>query len=783
MLQSILKKLKETNKQIDKNYEESKCLQELNKLAIFIDDNIFTNPSDSIVKSRKFAEFITEDIILGEGDNISYILNYKQVDRLAELSKKKLISSDILDDFHKVRKIGNIAVHDRVEGELASALAIHKSIYNILVWYIEEFVSASFKAEKYEEPELKVNSRSDFEEKLEEFDVLKQAVEELTKKLIESKSDNVEKIERGNESEKEDKTSCLVESLNRLRESSKEAVEGLESFSSFKKYMHVNRSMQKKLKELVSESGNSSTSKLILVCGSAGDGKSHIISYLKDKYPEEIGKFELWNDATESLGPKITAMETLSKVLADFNDKNINLKNSKRILAINLGTLNNFIDSEYGGEFTKLKDFVYDKKILDSIIEDNNYDDLSPFQFVNFSDYHMYELENGEEKSEYISGILNKVTNPVSSNVFYSSYEKNCTNCKNKMVCPIKLNYELLGNENVNKKLVRVLIEAIVKDKILITTRALLNFIFDVIVGRLAVKNDTLIFKNYIETMNINDYIDSLMPSLLFNQADTSFIFKSISKLDPLNIRVNELDDFIVEFNTSSDAFKYFNDNLNLPDGYLDRFKGIDIQNTVNYELKDKLVSLFIRTFKVLNKTDIFDLDDKVYKAYMKDLYYWNKGNIRELKGLYTMVKEGILQWNGESNSKEMNIFIGKNQNKYKVSEEIEIIQDLSNIKVNNEMILEKFLDDLNLVYKVGENKFTFDIDFSLYQTLQKVNLGYRPNKIDKSIYLKFVESLNGILEQGSHKKKIFISEKNKEKNKKYVLECDDFGFSFGEVR
>ncbi|MGL4991749.1 MAG: DNA phosphorothioation-dependent restriction protein DptF [Sarcina sp.] len=782
MLQSILVRLKERDNQLEETYKESKYLVDLNKLAIFIEDNIFTNPSVVIREARKFVEIITEEIIVDEGD-ISYILNYKQIDRLSELTKRGLITPEIIDDFHKVRKLGNIAVHNRIEGEIASALAIHKSIYNILIWYIQEFKAADFEAPEYTEPILKRDSRPETNQKSEEFDELKNKVEELAKKLIEGKADKIQNIENGYDDINEVKSSCLVSELNKLRESSKEAVEGLDSFSKFKKYMHVNRSMQKKLTELIIESGKSDTSKLILVCGSAGDGKSHIISYLKDKYPDEIEKFELWNDATESLGPKITAMETLSKILIDFNDENLNSKCSKRILAINLGTLNNFIDSKYGDNYTKLKYFVHEKKILDSVIEDNTYDDESPFQFVNFSDYHMYELEDGKEKSEYISGIISKVTNPINSNIFYKSYEKNCINCKNNRICPIKLNYELLSTESVNKNIVKILIESMVKDKLLITTRALLNFIFDLIVGRLAIKNDTLIFKNSIGTLNINDYIDMLLPNLLFNQAETSFIFTSISHLDPLNIRINELDDFIVEFNTASNIFEYFNENLNLPEGYLEKFKLIDVNETINYELKDKLVSLFIRTFKVSNKTDIFDLEDKIYRAYIKDLYYWNKGQVKELRSLYTMVKEGILQWNGESASKEINIFIGKNQNKYKISEQIEISQDLSNIKTNNDRILEKFLDDLNLVYKVDDKKFVFDIDFNLYKTLQKITLGYRPNKIDKSIYLKFVESLNGILENGSHENKLFIEEKNKERNKKYILECDDFGFSFSEVK
>ena len=39
------------------------------------------------------------------------------------------------------------------------------------------------------------------------------------------------------------------------------------------------------------------------MCGSVGDGKSHIISYFKNRYPNEMSHFTLHNDATESLEP------------------------------------------------------------------------------------------------------------------------------------------------------------------------------------------------------------------------------------------------------------------------------------------------------------------------------------------------------------------------------------------------------------------------------------------------------------------------------------------------
>ena len=93
-----------------------------------------------------------------------------------------------------------------------------------------------------------------------------------------------------NEETNEVKKECLIQELSKLKESSREAVEGLNTFSNFKKYMHVNRDAQEELKKIILAADRHEFAQLILVCGSVGDGKSHIISYFKNKYPDIMDK-------------------------------------------------------------------------------------------------------------------------------------------------------------------------------------------------------------------------------------------------------------------------------------------------------------------------------------------------------------------------------------------------------------------------------------------------------------------------------------------------------------
>ena len=57
---------------------------------------------------------------------------------------------------------------------------------------------------------------------------------------------------------------CLIDELKKLKESSKEAVENITSFSEFKNYMHVKRNVQDELFNIIEKSSKSNSSKLIL---------------------------------------------------------------------------------------------------------------------------------------------------------------------------------------------------------------------------------------------------------------------------------------------------------------------------------------------------------------------------------------------------------------------------------------------------------------------------------------------------------------------------------------
>ena len=286
-------------------------------------------------------------------------------------------------------------------------------------------------------------------------------------------------------------------------------------------------------------------------------------------------------------------MDTLNDLLQNFTDENIEQSNEKVILAINLGTLNNFIDSEYGVNFSKLREFVSDKKILERSIEDNDFNSENNIQFVNFSDYSLYTLKDEKVESEYMKSLIKKITDKSENNEFYQSYQRNCITCKNKDKCPIKSNYELLREEKVQDAIVDLLVQCIIKNKIIISTRALLNFMYDLLIARTYIDVHSPILKNQIGRLKSDEYINSLTPNIIFDHEELSFIFKALNTLDPLNVRNREVDNFIINFNNSSTILQFFEEYIDYSKGYIEKLYEFNIEEKLDKKYKKELLIKF----------------------------------------------------------------------------------------------------------------------------------------------------------------------------------------------
>ena len=565
---------------------------------------------------------------------------------------------------------------------------------------------------------------------------------------------------------------CLINDLKKLKESASEAVETLESFSEFKKYMHIKRKIEDELLATITKANVLEGPQLILVCGGVGDGKSHLISYLKDKNPGLFYNFNLHNDATESDEPTMTAMETLKKKFRPYNDDNIKIKsNEKLIVAINLGTLNNFINSDDGENYTILKKYIETNRILDTTIDlqTKEGEGLVNFHFVNFSDYHLFSLtENGAE-SKYLSQIIDKITIKEESNIFYNSYKKNCLECKIFEKCPVKYNYEFLCDSTKKNKLIEIIIEMLVKYKTMISTRSFFNFIYEILVAQQIDSLPSKKIKSVIANYTTDEIVNVLIKTIIFEHRKSNKIFKDLSNLDPLNKRSKNLDETIIKFNTTKDVSSFIKNYKEINDN-------IFIKNLLSGDNESPILSRYmLRSIEFSNRDS-----QHIYKDYINYLFYINK-NPKKAKNLFLLIRKGIYNWNGEiQGASKINIFPGKKQLKYKISKEFNIKSVIPNYE-RSEEILNKFYP--NLLVKFSSNHFSvrFEIDFFLYELLHKITNGYKPNKKDYSKFVKFSNNVNKLISKGNQNSKVIIEDRLNNYN--FDLEYDEFGdlnFTFG---
>lgn len=577
--------------------------------------------------------------------------------------------------------------------------------------------------------------------------------------------------------EKVSSNSCqLVDELKKLKKSSKESVDNENDFSDFKKYMHVHRQVETDLIKIIRQANNGRKS-LILLCGNVGDGKSHLVSYFKNCQNELIKEYKIHNDATESYRPDRDEKQQLALVLEQFSDENLdNGEFAKVIVAINLGVLSNFIDSEEGSHFKRLAEYVEQKKILvETDIADITIDN-GPFYCVNFGDYHIYRLAEGRVESPYIESIIEKIVDANNDNVFYDAYCK-CDKCEIGDICPVKRNFEFLQNKIASNGIVNVILETIIKDKIILSTRDLLNFFYDIIVSTQFNKKD--LARKY-RRGGFAYISELLLPNIMFEHDEISPLISHIKNYDFATQRTEQFDNIItVFFNTDNidSVFDEYITNTTLSSFVLSAANNENNRGTI--------FKIFARLSKLSPKSGSgLESVNPEFNEYISLLYSAAKSDMVGLKNLYTLVRDCVYNWNGSFDIQMLNLHSYNND--FTISTPLECKSSPGKVNIKDEEIFERFPSsiDIKLSSKNDQTRTaSAAVDYELYKMLKNVKSGYRPSIKDESLYAGFVAFIKNISAFGESDEKIIISHYENEKLKKYMLELDEFGsFVFREA-
>lgn len=578
---------------------------------------------------------------------------------------------------------------------------------------------------------------------------------------------------------------AFIAELSKLRKKSIESVGNVTSFDEFKKYLHVLRPVETELRNLLKKINESNQKTLVLLCGSAGDGKSHLISYLRHADSEHLlDSFELYNDATESSAPELTFDETLAERLAPFNDENYQIDDHyKMIMAINLGTLNNFIESERGQNFSALKKYVDEHEIFSSYMRESCYQADSVFQHINFSDYQVFTLNEHGIGTEYLENLIGKVFYHDATNPFFQSFEENssCTLCQK---CPVRHNYEFLSDPIHQKSLINKIVEVVIKDKKIVSTRDVLDFIYNVLVHpEFDYSKMCQITTN--DTKYLSEYIKYTTPMLLYEYEDISPLINSIRKYDILKVRQEEMDADMIKFHSLENIHDIFTDaTTGTPYIVLNSTTNIANLGGMKSDLK-KFVYRFVVRLKEMKGVLPITEQQLLFKEYIQALYYQNSGQEKKLGKLYDATKKAIMNWDGQFDSDT--ICIDDSNERFWVLEQLQlkpaIYHKSNSLDVSD---IQRFSITLNLRFRndVASDPETAEIsmDYSLFEMIAAMKDGYRPTVQDKNQHTDFVSFVQRVIEFGNKADRITLVPKDQGQDYRVTFEKTDFGYEFKVV-
>lgn len=530
---------------------------------------------------------------------------------------------------------------------------------------------------------------------------------------------------------------ALIKAFKRLSQGSKQSVQSGMELDEFDKYMHVSRPIDRAVREAMEDIRQEGGGILFLV-GSAGDGKSHMISTLKKDYTD----FEFRNDASESPWPNVESIDALKIFLDNFKDATLHTTNSKMLVAINMGKLSAFIDDNQ-----VKKEFVEIASCAKTLFDENN---LSPnktvrVKIVSFANHQIFELFPERKDAVYpinslfIKEVLNKITSNSCNNIFRIAFN----NSKPIGTCfdPCYVNYQLLCIPAIQESIIKIIIEAIIRFKLMLTPRELFDFIYRIVVP------------DSFATFNPSkDFFRSLLPTILFSGGENK-ILKCLALLDPLKHGSIAHNDFLSELFTS----------IEIPDepcfhdlkGKLHpRFFAILDEYYKNSRSNVEDISKLLFRLKHLLE---YHSESDDYRSFLKILCGYYDNDEDRLFPLYETIQQSIPHFYGSYTDKANVVPLDIQGREYKM------FVSCSNLKPDPQDSIpfdksnrNKFVVEIDTQWKVNEI-VQLKIEYQLYEYLCNIQRGKLAQADDRNHNLSFSEFISKLVHQTDFKERVII--------------------------
>lgn len=532
---------------------------------------------------------------------------------------------------------------------------------------------------------------------------------------------------------------ALVKVFRRLSQGSKQSVQSGQSLDEFDQYMHVDRPIDMAVRKAMNDIRcNKSGGGILFLVGSAGDGKSHMISTLKQDYKD----FEFRNDASESPWPTIKSIDALKIFLSDFKDATLHTTNSKMLVAINMGKLSAFIDdADVKAEFREIV------KCAETLFDEDNlrHDETEHVKIVSFANHQIFELFPEQKDAEYpidslfIKTVFDKITSKAYKNKFYDAFK--ASKPIGTDFDPCYVNYQLLCIPEIQDAIVKIIIEAIIRFKLMLTPRELFDFIYRIVFP-----------ENYTNFNPSKHFFGSLLPTILFADGENK-ILKCIAQLDPLKHGSIDHNDKLSELFTSIDIPEeecFDNLKSKLHPRFFEILSEYYKNNRNNVEDISKLL------FRLQHLLE-YHSESEEYKSFLKILCGYYDNDEDRLFPLYETIQRSIPHFYGSYTDKPNIVPLDIQGREYKMFVSCNNLkpdpQDSVPFETTNR---NKFVVEIDTQWKVNV-PVKLKIEYQLYEYLCKIQKGKLAQTDDRNHNLSFSEFISNLVQQTDYKEKVII--------------------------
>lgn len=463
---------------------------------------------------------------------------------------------------------------------------------------------------------------------------------------------------------------------------------------------------------------------IIFLCGSSGDGKSEILTRCQSNLRYQQ-RFNFHLDATHSFAPRQSAIDALNDLFSNHHQYS-----SPLLIGINTGMLANF--AREGAEC-----HLAIRTAIDSFLSADQ-EESRPYRswncsFFDFEHYPKFQFNEKKQYSSFIKTLLDNLTRNDDSNLFQFIFRHDETvNPELKEVA----NYKLLCLPGVQDVLITQLFKVrLIKDQF-VTTRTLLDFLHHLLMG------PGYLFDN------------------LFTGAENDLI-KKVSDFDPARLHTYEIDQFILRY------------ELGLVDPELDDFLAALAPLHIRFDrqcVNPGDAASLIRLFWLLQDESLGNNYHQKFSVFFNESLFEHYSEIWHLHKNYTADSEqkkalnrfytseliaGIQRYANrkapELSMQKEEFFLGE-YGGVKITAPVELKPDWEAIRNKNTAHPTGF--DVHL--KVGQNSLLpVRIGLNLFELLNKLNNGYRPNKYDKNAIVLLDEIVDLITEQAKSSSEI----------------------------